>query len=169
MRPRKKYIRDCARLLLKRHGITIPPVDLEYLVKCEGLEFQEVDYFGDDVDALIISFDNRIVAAVNKNHHVHRRRFSLAHELCHHLHHNDRSVLEERMTIDSFDGGSFSTSKDVFESEADIFAGELLVPLHFLKVAVKNSSTTAEIARIFQVSEQVVSIAIKEHFNSLYK
>jgi Zn-dependent peptidase ImmA (M78 family) len=168
MGPRIKYIRGCARFLLKRHGIKEPPVDLESLVRKEGLEYQEVDYFDDDVDALIISYGDRVIAAVNKNHHLHRRRFSLAHELCHHLYHADRSVFDEKMTIDSGGDESYTSKKDPFEAEADIFASELLMPLAFLKV-VCDKRTVDEVAAIFQVSTQAASVAISNHFSALYK
>jgi Zn-dependent peptidase ImmA (M78 family) len=169
MKPRIGFVRKYARELLKRHGISGPPVDLQILLKKEGLDYQEVDYFPDDVDALIIPFEGRVIAAVNQNHHINRRRFSLAHELCHHLLHQDRSVLEDRITIDTDLIQEQFHSKDVYEAEADIFAGELLVPLPFLKKEYKKGLVTADIALIFQVSEQVAAIAISNHFSSLFK
>jgi Zn-dependent peptidase ImmA (M78 family) len=169
VKPRTGYVRKYARILLKRCNITAPPVDLQLIVQKEGLEYQEVDYFPDDVDALIIPMKDRVFAAVNKNHSPNRRRFSLAHELCHYLLHRDRSVLEERVTIDSpFDRDEVH-SKDIFEQEADIFAGELLIPLPFLKEAFGKGITVPDIARIFEVSEQAASIAISTHYSSLFK
>lgn len=129
IKPRTGYVRQYARMLLKRCNIVEPPVDLLVIVGKEGLEYQEVDYFPDDVDALIIPMNNRVYAAVNKNHSPNRRRFSLAHELCHHFLHRDRSLLEERITIDTPLERDEAHAKDVFEQEADIFAGELLIPL----------------------------------------
>lgn len=168
-KPRTGYLRKFARELLKRHGITEPPVDLRRLVECEGLEYQEVDYFPDDVDALIIPIDGRIVAAVNMNQTRTRRRFSLAHELGHHLLHPDRSIHEERMTVDSeISSGCSRKKKDIYETEADMFAGELLVPLPFLKKTYKSGMSIPEVANIFDVSESVSSIAISTHYTSLF-
>ncbi len=169
MKPRIGYVRKFARELLKRHGIGEPPVDLLRIVSGENLEYQEVDYFSDDIDALIISMGSRFVAAVNKNQSPNRRRFSLAHELCHYLLHQDRSLLEERVTIDTPLERNEVHSKDVFEAEADIFAGELLVPLPFLKKVFRPGLTIPDIARLFEVSEQVASVAVSTHFSSLYK
>jgi len=171
MQPRKSFIRRAAIALLKRCKISDPPVDLLQIVKQCGLEYEEVGYFDDDVDALIIPYDGKIVAAVNQNSSVNRRRFSLAHELCHHLYHQDRSMLIESMTVDSPFEGSFTetSSKDPFESEADVFAGELLVPLFMLKKHYSPGHTAANIAQIFQVSEQVASIALTSHFDALFK
>jgi Zn-dependent peptidase ImmA (M78 family) len=170
MRPRVGYLRKYARELLKRCGITEPPVDLRVILEKEGLEYQEVDYFPDDVDALIVKIEGRVVAAVNKNQSFTRRRFSLAHELCHHLLHVDRSILDDRITIDSPPmSANEISSKDPYEAEADIFAGELLVPLPMLKQHFRSGLTAADVARIFSVSEHVASIAISTHYASLFK
>ncbi len=168
MTPRIGYVRKFARTLLQRNGIKSPPVDLKALIEKEGLEYEEVDYFPDDVDALIIHHEGIITAAVNKNHAPNRRRFSLAHELGHHFLHADRSVLEETTTIDSTTDRENIHGKDVFEAEADCFAGELLIPLPFLKTTYKSGMTTADLATVFQVSEQVAAIAISTHFKSLF-
>lgn len=168
MKPRVSYIRKVARQLLDRHGIKEPPVNLQRLVESEGLEYQEVDYFPDDVDALIIPIDGRIVAAVNLNQTPNRRRFSLAHELGHHYLHQDRSFLEERTTIDSVDIRSCRNSKDIYETEADIFASELLIPLAFLKTVYTTGMSIPEVAKVFMVSEAAASVAISKHFNSLF-
>jgi Zn-dependent peptidase ImmA (M78 family) len=80
-------------------------------------------------------------------------------------------MLIERMTLDTpIEGGlNEPASKDPFESEADVFAGELLVPLPMLKKYYRPGHTAADIAQIFQVSEHVVSIALTSHFDALFK
>lgn len=170
MKPRVGYVRKYARELLKRCKITEPPVDLRLIVEKENLEYQEVDYFPDDVDALIIQMGGRTITAVNKNQSPNRRRFSLAHELCHHLLHRDRSLLEDRMTVDWQPPSRDEIhSKDVFEAEADVFAGELLIPLPFLKKAYRPGKTAPDIARLFEVSQEAAAVAISNHFASLFK
>lgn len=170
MPPRTKFLRQFACNLLKKCGITDPPVDLRIVVRHCGLDYEEVDYFPDDVDALIVPMTDRTVAVVNKNQSETRRRFSLAHELCHHLLHGDRSVLEDEITIDSPPAEEeLQSKKDPFEAEADIFAGELLVPLPLLRKHFRPGLTAAEIARKFAVSEAVASIAIASHYSSLFK
>jgi Zn-dependent peptidase ImmA (M78 family) len=170
MRPRTKFIRKAALELLKRCGINKPPVDLRTIVDKLGLSYEEVDYFPDDVDSLIIPIENRVVAVVNLKQSKSRRRFSLAHEICHYLYHQDRSVLEEVPTIDSpLAYSEHPSSKDPYEAEADIFAGELLVPLPMLKTVYRAGLTAADIARSFDVSEAVASIAMTNHFNALFK
>jgi len=58
-------------------------------------------------------------------------------------------------------------TKDPAESEADMFAGELLVPLAMLKPLARKG--IAELSRIFLVSEHVISVAISKHYNLLFK
>lgn len=170
MRPRTRFIRKAAIELLKRCGIDGPPVDLRIIADKLGLVYEEVDYFPDDVDSLIIPVDDRVIAVVNLNQSKSRRRFSLAHEICHYLYHQDRSVLEEVPTIDSPPDYDENVSrKDPYEAEADIFAGELLVPLPMLKKVYRPGLTVADVARAFDVSEAVASIAMTNHFNALFK
>jgi Zn-dependent peptidase ImmA (M78 family) len=114
--------------------------------------------------------EGRVIAVANMNQSPNRRRFSLAHELGHHLLHPDRTELEDRSSIDSPPPGPDEFSgKDPYEAEADIFAGELLVPLPMLKRNFKSGMTAADVARLFAVSEQAASIAITTHFTSLFK
>jgi Zn-dependent peptidase ImmA (M78 family) len=56
-----------------------------------------------------------------------------------------------------------------FETEANIFAGELLVPLKMLKREFGKTNKIEELSRKFLVSQQVMSIAISNHMQSLYK
>jgi len=175
MRPRTRFVRQAARQLLKDCRIANPPIDLRIVAEKLGLGYEEVDYFPDDVEALIVPMEDRTVAVVNKNFPKNSRRFSLAHELCHHHLHKDRSVLEDANSIDSSDLDSpdllepEGATKDPFETEADIFAGELLVPLFMLKKHYKPGFTAGDIARIFEVSEAAASVALLSHFSALFK
>lgn len=172
MKPRTRFVRQAASQLLKDCRISDPPVDLQIVAQHLGLGYEEVDYFPDDVEALIVPMEDRTVAVVNKNFPKNRRRFSLAHELCHHYLHKDRSLLEDTNAIDSPNvdsSDSVDLAKDAFEAEADTFAGELLVPLFMLKKHYKPGSTAADIARTFEVSESAASVALLNHFSSLFK
>ena len=170
MGPRTRFVREAARRLLRDCRITEVPVNLQVVSEKLGLAYEEVDYFPDDIEALIIKMRERTVAVVNKNFSETSRRFSLAHELCHHFLHQDRTVLEDRITMDSPEFAETEPSgKDPFEAEADIFAGELLVPLPLLKKHFHPGLTAADVAHLFAVSESVASIAIVSHYSALFK
>ncbi|SRR6266542_292480 len=164
---RSQFVRKMAAKVLKESKMKNPPVDLKAIVQAHGLEYEEIDTFPDTVDALIIDDGSKIYAAVNAKHHIHRCRFSLAHELGHHFLHQD-GVPEDPITIDNppSEDDEIGT-KAPGEAEADLFAGELLVPLQMLKA--HRGKSIPELSKIFQVSEQVISIAISRHMRALYK
>lgn len=156
-----------ARKVLKDSRISEPPVDLHKIVAAHGIQYIEVEDFPDTVDALIIEDGTKTYAAVNAKQHLHRQRFSVAHELGHYFLHRD-VVLEDPVTIDNPPGEDWAPGgKNPAETEADIFAGELLVPLEFLKKF--HSKSLEELSKVFLVSQHVVSIALTSHFNALFK
>src|SRR2546427_4060998 len=124
---RNHYVKQMSKKILKESGITSPPVDLEVILRAHGIRYSEVDDFPDSVDALIMEDGDQVYAAVNARQHLHRRRFSLAHELGHYFLHRE-GRQEEPVTIDNppaDDEESWTKSPE--EIEADLFAGELLV------------------------------------------
>lgn len=168
--PRTSYVRRVAKQLLRDSKVRQPPVDLRHIANHCGLKYEEVDYFPDDVDALIVSAEDGPVAVVNKNQSNNRRRFSLAHELGHFVLHRDGSVLETAISIDSPPtGDSGDERSSVAEREANLFAGELLVPVAFLKEHFRPGMTAADVATLFEVSESVAAIAISSHMRALFK
>ena len=168
--PRTAYVRRVAKQLLRAADVRQPPVDLRRITTHHGLTYEEVDYFPDDVDALIVNTEDGTVAVVNKNQSNNRRRFSLAHELGHFVLHRDGSVLEATVSIDSPPTVEPDReTSSVAEREANLFAGELLVPVAFLKEHFRPGMTAADVAKLFEVSESVAAIAISSHLRALFK
>jgi len=164
---RNQFVRQMARKILAESKVKSPPVDLLQILSTHGIAYEEVEDFPDTVDALIVEDGPKIYAAVNARQHPHRRRFSLAHELGHYFMHRD-GMPEEPITIDNPPSdGLGAATKSPAEIEADLFAGELLVPLEMLKPHVQKG--IPELSKLFLVSEQVISIAISRHMKALYK
>lgn len=164
---RNQFVLQMAKKVLAESKVKAPPVDLLQILTAHGIGYEEVEDFPDTVDALIVEDGSKVCAAVNANQHLHRRRFSLAHELGHYFMHRE-GMPEEPITIDNPPSDEIgSPTKSPAETEADIFAGELLVPLTMLKPLVHKG--IPELSRIFLVSEQVISIAISRHMKALYK
>lgn len=164
---RAQFVRKMARKVLADSHVKKPPVDLVLILNAHGIQYEEVEGFPDNVDALIIEDGAKIYAAVNASHHLHRRRFSLAHELGHYFLHRE-DVTQDSVTIDSPSiEETGEGTKSLAEIEADLFAGELLVPLEMLKAHISESIPA--ISKLFVVSEQVVSIAISQHMRTLFK
>jgi Zn-dependent peptidase ImmA (M78 family) len=164
---RNQFVRQMARKILAESKVKSPPVDLLQILSTHGIAYEEVEDFPDTVDALIVEDGPKIYAAVNARQHPHRRRFSLAHELGHYFMHRD-GMPEEPITIDNPPSDDLgAATKSPAEIEADLFAGELLVPLEMLKPHVQKG--IPELSKLFLVSEQVISIAISRHMKALYK
>jgi IrrE N-terminal-like domain len=166
---RNHFVRQMAKKILAESKIKAPPVDLLQILAAYGIGYEEVDEFPETVDALIIEDGIKFYAAVNAKQHLHRQRFSLAHELGHYFLHRN-GMPEDAVTIDNAPTGEdemVAPTKSPAEIEADLFAGELLVPFEMLKGHV--SKTLPELSKLFLVSEQVVSIAITRHYKALYK
>jgi hypothetical protein len=167
---RTSFARASARKLLQRCGMIVPPVDLPPILAHLGFEYHLVD-FPDGVDALLVTTgDGRRVAGVNRNHHPHRQRFSLAHEIGHRLLGHQVTYYRSDISIDNPpERIDHRREARRLETEANTFAGELLVPLSMLKTAHAKSQDLESLSRIFFVSTQVISIALMNHERSLFK
>ena len=167
---RTGFARASARKLLQRCGITAPPVDLRPVLAQLGFDYHLVD-FPDGVDALLLTTgDGNRVAGVNRNHHPHRQRFSLAHEIGHRLLGHQVTYYGPHVTLDHPpERIDHRREAKRFETEANIFAGELLVPLAMLKMAHAKSQDLESLSKVFFVSTQVISIALMNHQRSLFK
>jgi Zn-dependent peptidase ImmA (M78 family) len=166
---RNSFVRQIAKKILAESKMKAPPIDLLRILAAHGIRYEEVDDFPDSVDALFIEDGSKVYAAVNARQHPHRQRFSLAHELGHFFLHRD-GMPEDAVNIDNPPTGEDeigSPTKSPAEIEADLFAGELLVPLEMLKA--HTGKPISELSKLFLVSEQVVSIAISRHMKALYK
>ena len=164
-KPRYGFARKMARKVLSDFKIKQPPVDVIAILEWKGYEYMGIDTFMDDVDALIVDR----YAAVNANHHIHRQRFSIAHELGHKLMNHDIGYYRPDITIDNPPTSTTHPDTEAaFEKEANAFAGELLIPLEMLKKEFQKTQEIAELSKVFWVSRQAVNIAINIHMNSVF-
>jgi len=140
---RAAYCRKAAEQLLKRQGIDGPPVPVETLAQRLGFEVVRVR-LPRGLDACIRIRDGQKVIEVASQHAQTRQRFSIAHELGHHcLGH-------------AHDDGEMS------EKQANIFAGALLVPPVWLKRDVRQLATVDELRQRYDVSREVMFIALQQ-------
>jgi len=106
----------------------ILPVPLEQIAKREGIKI-ELAPLDDDLSGMSFIKNGVAVIVLNLNHHPNRRRFTLAHEIGHHLMHV--SYLTNNVHVDKIvlnrDPVS-SQAVDRREMEANAFAAELLMP-----------------------------------------
>jgi Zn-dependent peptidase ImmA (M78 family) len=118
--------------LLEEHNITAVPIAIEVIARAEGLPVVETAMDADVSGALIKSNSLRGIA-VNAAQAPVRKRFTVAHELAHHLlNHVDEDHLDWQFTVLRRDGRS-SEANDWREIEANFFAASLLMPKRMLR------------------------------------
>jgi hypothetical protein len=140
-RPRIAYAREAARALLRKHKIGELPVSVRRIAALEGLELRETPSLGEGIRARLVG--DIIQVAGGDPELV--KRFSIAHEIGHHH------------------MGTVHNQGPQIEREANAFAGELLVPGPKLLEALRDTKDTYRLARLFQVSRQVIQIAAQQH------
>jgi len=156
-----------ARDLLRKHGATAPPVDVEALARGDGatIEYQDL---GPSVSGLVVrSPDGRVVIGVNSSHHPNRQRFTIAHEIGHHLlHATSATVFVDDMMVHFRDDEQTGKS-DPREMEANAFAAALLMPDDWLRTDLRNrkidlSDDTAvrNLASRYRVSQQALTFRL---------
>ena len=149
---RIKYSRDVARKIIKDYFKANPPFRLPIPIYeiAEFLEFEvyELENLSKHQRAITSSFEGRKFIGLNSSYHIHNKRFSLGHEIAHHLlnHPPESDCDEEEIKM--------------YNQEADEFSAELLIPYEELKKQLQATKDTNVIAKNFQVSKEALWIKI---------
>ncbi len=157
--PRKRvgYARKSARKILENYFVSFPPrafpVQIESVAKSLGFEIYMLDSLeqGHRAMKLEIPDEKRRLIGIGSTYHPNNRRFSIAHEIGHHVmgHPPETDCTEEEIKL--------------YNSEADEFAAEILIPLDELKRQLKNVKDVKAIALYFKVSEQALWIKLSSN------
>jgi Zn-dependent peptidase ImmA (M78 family) len=159
------YCRDLARKLLKDHGIVAPPIPVAEVAQKEGFSAKYIQGEPNSFSG-ILHRDLKAIG-INADHPKVRQRFSIAHELGH-------FYLQHPQEEESVGIGDDSEEWKICESEANEFAGELLVPRDMLKVECDNLKKKPLEEKIqallltFNVSREVLIIQLTK-YNLLMK
>lgn len=150
--------------LLKAYGISlIPPIDISLLLRRIGIkeipaDFSEIEDLINEERGSILGItyakDESLDIFYRSSDTENRIRFTLAHELAHCCLHAD--TLKKRH-IELRKSETFSQSK---EKEANIFAGELLIPSSLIEQIHGRflvAPTLSALADIFHVSTAVMA------------
>jgi Zn-dependent peptidase ImmA (M78 family) len=152
--------------LLRSRNITRPPVPVEEIVKSLGISlyYQPLE---PNVSGVLVRRGNSVRIGVNASHHVNRQRFTVAHELAHHVLHPDAPTVFVDGAFVHFRGEDVSDPEDVRELEANVFAASLLMPEEFLKADLKGKFIDAFdeaamklLANQYKVSLQALTIRL---------
>jgi Zn-dependent peptidase ImmA (M78 family) len=153
--------RKAAVQLLADTGVRSAPVPVERIVKSRGITLQFAP-LGEELSGMAYIKDGLKIIGVNALHHPNRQRFSIAHELAHHVLHV-REITEAVHVDRGFrvlhrDKVS-ALGIDPLEVDANAFASELLMPEAYLADAIGDAGLDLDddeaveaLARRFKVS-----------------
>jgi Zn-dependent peptidase ImmA (M78 family) len=123
----------------------VAPVDLVDVTRALGLEIHYCDSSGFD-GALVCSKQNRVGTVLVKRsiRELGRRKFTIAHEIGHYVlpHHGSSESVCSSREVESWDRGLSEQ-----EIEANVFAGELLIPERLIDPAIKRERPSMSIIR----------------------
>lgn len=153
--------RAAARALLQDFGVAAPPVPIERIIKSRKIVLQYAP-LEEDLSGTAYIKDGVGIIGINALHHPNRQRFSAAHELAHHILHDQE--IRQAVHVDKgirilFRDDIASLGTEPMEIEANAFASELLIPGPLLAAAVEGGGIDLEdeaaiktLARRFRVS-----------------
>ena len=157
-------------LLAKLPASASPDVPVDTVARQLGLAVMKVD-LGEGVSGILVTEGDRSYIGVQKSDHIHRRRFSTAHEIAHYClgHHREEGVhvdQEPSITIRYRSADSAGTRK---EAEANHFAACLLLPAPRVKDEARKLSGGGaltdmhieDLARRFKVSPAAMTIRLQ--------
>jgi Zn-dependent peptidase ImmA (M78 family) len=154
-----------AEALLESIGAKTLPVPVDSIARQCKVAVQYIT-LDDEISGMSFIKNGAAVIVVNAVHHPNRQRFTLAHELAHHVLHEDyltKNVHVDTAVLQRNEKSSEGT--DVKEVEANTFAAELLMPRALLKrfgrVDANDDAKIAEIARQFKVSPTAMAIRLE--------
>jgi Zn-dependent peptidase ImmA (M78 family) len=154
-----------AGALLESIGAKTLPVPVDSIARQCKVAVQYIP-LDDEISGMSFIKNGAAVIVANAVHDPNRQRFTLAHELAHHILHE--TYLTKNVHVDTAilqRNGRSSEGTDVKEVEANTFAAELLMPRTLLKrfgrVDANDDAKIAEIARQFKVSPTAMAIRLE--------
>lgn len=161
--PNSKFSRSIAkaREVLESNGINIPPIPVEEIIENYSLRLQFINLEEKSIDIAGLYDVNVRTIYVNAADTPARQRFTIAHEFGHALLHQQQLKANPNLGIlyrRSLKDKIFDTME---EQEANRFAAYLLVPEDIIRRIYPICSSPTILAKIFNVSRQVIDFHIK--------
>jgi Zn-dependent peptidase ImmA (M78 family) len=155
--------------LLNTFGVNQAPVDVMSFIKQKDIDlsYEQLD---DDWSGFCVRSPGGSKVVLNEKHHIHRQRFTAAHELGHlilHCGHDDEEQVFVDKTV-AYNRNDASSSGEVKkEIEANRFAAELLMPKKFIEKDIEGKESlryedVEELAKKYEVSERAMTIRIEK-------
>lgn len=146
-------VRKFAENLLKKHNVITPPINAENLAEAEGVNVRFLK-FKDGAEDLVHGYYDHALSeiVVNRDDSPEEKLFTIAHELGHHLLHQEYSadadyVPRLKVHVDN-----------KYEKEADEFAVQLLAPTRIVDM-YSDLFEDADLRKMFLVTQKVLAKA----------
>ncbi len=124
------------------------PVPIESFAEWLGYQVVRLYTVADEFSGLVSTRQKLI--GINGNHHHHRQRFSVGHEIAHIL---LKHPPESRCT---------SKQIAAYNAEADLCSSELLIPQSMLKNWLIRTHHVSVLAKVFDVSQEAMMVKLKQ-------
>lgn len=142
------------------------PVDVNAIAATYNIEVR-MQPLEDSVSGVLVIKERHAIIGVNENHHPHRQRFTIAHELGHFFLHPTTSKIFVDAAPIFFRDETSSEGSQRQEIEANAFAAELLMPEDAMRQCLEqqpvdafDENTIHKLASEFGVSKQAVIIRL---------
>ena len=170
MEVNSKFAKEMAKKVIKDYNLDTIPIDLDVIFDKRGLKKVEINN-PKGIDGAILQISGKgTIVAINKAKPLNRIRFTLAHELGHiFLNHDKRDIYDGEKSRELVDVSpdELPSCAPAKETEANIFASELLIPLEQLKKYAKLGYDLGKLAEIFQVSKHAMTLAYNNSWKYL--
>lgn len=152
-----------ADAVLERYWDRLLPVDPLKIAEAWGARVEEIvpsDYNNDGYSGIAVIKNGVPRIYFNPIDHSNRQRFTIAHELGHHVLGHTKDGEMHRDNVESYSSGT----RNIQEIQANKFAAQLLMPEKAIRYYVtrKAVTTTLGLAKIFNVSEAAMHWRLRE-------
>jgi Zn-dependent peptidase ImmA (M78 family) len=157
----RQIIEKEANLLLEKFDLKVIPIDIEKLAEKLGLNIYK-ELLPEDISG-ILDLRTLPIIMVNKEHHIHRQRFSIAHEIGHYVLHKPKRIHVDKQTF--YRNYKSSEGLDEIEIDANRFAAAILMPTELVNFQLNqyvdfidsNEDVVLKLSKLFEVSATSIS------------
>lgn len=157
--PRTRHPQATPDELITELLITQPPVDVHAVAAACGIPVLYWPSDNESLSGLAVDTPRGPVIAVHEGHHLHRQRFTIAHELGHIvMGHLDAFHLD--LNVPSSQAGDPPYYNWSHERAANDFAANLLMPVSFVRSELRGINDVHLLAERFNVSEMAMAFRL---------
>jgi Zn-dependent peptidase ImmA (M78 family) len=162
--PSRTELEERARQTLVEHGLYAVPVDPVVLARRLGILVNNAKFSDESLSALLTQRGESVRILVNASDPPYRKRFSIGHEIGHHLLHleGDGEIVDHIADLfrDTTPAARLDNSTWHQEVEANQFAAALLMPAELVREEWERNPSVPHLARRFNVSEEALAIRL---------